>query len=244
MAQRKSAKSSSKKRTARKKAKPQAAKASRRPAASQMPRNIKADIAGLVLIALGIFFMACLFQQDAGLLSQSLSEFFRGFLGWGAYVFPLLVAFSGAMVLLYPDFQLSAGVYVTVAVIFPLLLCLVTLFATPAMKMVLEDYGYGGFVSRCYEYARVGEASGGALAGMIVFPLLLYLGKEGTIILCVLALCLIAVIWGFSFRAMSRKITQKVDIAVQQRQSVRQQRSHRLYVGNVGGAPERSLTWS
>ena len=65
MAQRKSAKSSSKKRTARKKAKPQAAKASRRPAASQMPRNIKADIAGLVLIALGIFFMACLFQQDA-----------------------------------------------------------------------------------------------------------------------------------------------------------------------------------
>lgn len=242
MAQRKSTKSSGKKGAARKKAKPQTAKAARRPAAPQRPaRNIKADIAGLVLIALGIFFMACLFQQDAGLLSQSLSEFFRGFLGWGAYGFPLLVAFAGAMVLLYPDVRLSPGVYITLAVVFPLLLCLVTLFATPAMKMVLEDYGYGGFVSRCYEYARAGGASGGALAGMIVFPLLLYLGKEGTIILCVLALCLIAVIWGFSFRAMSRKITEKVDTAVQQRQSARQQKRRRLYVGDVGGAPEPEL---
>ena len=244
MAQRKSAKAGGGKKNAarKKKTKTQAARAARRPAAPERaPRNIKADIVGLILVALGIFFMACLFQQDAGLLSQSLSGFFRGFFGWGAYVCPLLVVFVGAMVLLYPDVRLSAGVYVTIAVVFPLLLCLVTLFATQAMKLVLEDYGYGGFVSRCYEYAQAGEASGGALAGMIVFPLLLYLGKEGTIILCVLALCLIAVIWGFSFRAMSRKITEKVDTAIQQRQSIRQQKSRRLYVGDVGGAPEPEL---
>ncbi len=243
MAQRKSAKASGgKKGAARKKTGSQTARTTRRPAAPQRtPRNIKADIVGLVLVALGIFFMACLFQKDAGLLSRSLSEFFRGFLGWGAYIFPLITVFVGAMVLLYPDVRLSPGVYVTVAVVFPLLLCLITLFATPAMKLVLEDYGYDGFVSRCYEYARTGEASGGALAGMLVFPLLLYLGKEGTIILCVLALCLIAVIWGFSFRSMSRKITEKVDTAIQQHQSARQQKRRRLYVGDVGGAPEPEI---
>lgn len=90
MAQRKSAKAGGGKKNAarKKKTKTQAARAARRPAAPERaPRNIKADIVGLILVALGIFFMACLFQQDAGLLSQSLSGFFRGFFGWGAMCF-------------------------------------------------------------------------------------------------------------------------------------------------------------
>jgi len=200
-------------------------------------RNIKADLIGLVLVALGIFFFACLFQKESGLLSQSLAAFLHGAFGVGAYVFPLIVAFVGTMVLLYPDRKLSTGVYVTIAVVFPLLLALISLLSTQSMQMALEDYGYAGFISRYYSMAQNGQLSGGAVSSMLIFPLLLYFGSGGAIIFCLLALAIIAVIWGFSFRTMSRKITQTVDTAIRGHHTRREQKKKQLYMGDVVSGP-------
>ena len=200
---------------------------------SKASRSLGADIGGLFLVAFGIFFMACLFQKNTGILGQALIEFFKGLLGWGAYPFPIIVIFAGGMVLLYPDYKLSVGAYFTLTVIFLMVIALFSLLGSPTMSLVLEDYGYNGFIQKSHEFGVQGQASGGALAGMIIFPLLLYFGKNGSIIACFLVLTVLAVIWGFSFKAMSHHISRTVDTVMRERQSRKEFKAKKLYIDDL-----------
>ena len=139
------------------------------PAPTPLSAERKVDIAGIVMVVIGLLTLVSLLTANSGGLTLIWSNFLRRWIGWGAYALPLILLLIGAWFLLskmdrFPGVS-SERVIGVVLVFFNLL----TWFQ-------LLDVGFGGVST---------PAGGGILGGGIYRALEAGLGKAGTIIVLV-----------------------------------------------------------
>lgn len=136
------------------------------PAPQPLSAERKVDIAGIVLIVIGLLTLLSLMTSNSGNLSQGWTDFLQRWIGWGAFALPLVLLLIGSWFLLskmdqFPGVS-SERVIGVVLIFFNLL----TWFQ-------LVDASFGGLSS---------PQGGGLLGGAIYRALEAGLGAAGTII--------------------------------------------------------------
>lgn len=190
------------------------------------------EIAGVLLIALGIFIGVCVFvPADTGILGGALKDVLFGLFGLFTYVVPFAVFVIGV-------FTIAArNKKVNVSKILLYLLFVVSVFSLTQTfvldKLNIAD-GFFKFVESSY-LLGVAIAGSGATGCLLVYPCFLLVGKIGCVILYItLALVAILVLANLSIKKMSEKAISAGKTVVQKaKTNAEERRKKRLYIENL-----------
>ncbi|MDD4796451.1 MAG: hypothetical protein PHO66_01620, partial [Eubacteriales bacterium] len=148
------------------------------------------EIAGLVLLVLGIYLFISVVMESSGIVGDAVKGVLRGLFGLTAYVAPLgLVALGGALIMRGSAQRKKAGLLGYVLVVWSLF-CLFGLFFTAR----LDRSTYMSFLVDAYTLGQDALLGAGAFAAVLLYPALTYLGTVGSFLLfatIVLVVCII-----------------------------------------------------
>nr|WP_243108377.1 DNA translocase FtsK [Maliibacterium massiliense] len=204
------------------------------------------EIIGLLVVAFGLFLLVCMISPRNAHWVGQLGVFFKdllfGIAGLFGYVLPVVVMIIGVFIIMSNKRQVRVGKVVTWTLFALFLLCLIHMFALRS----LQDAHYGTFIHSSYGYSKASGLGGGALASLIVFPLLKMLGIPGTyILLCAGLLICIILVTNFSIRKASQNVSSALARQAEERRERRQERKaqQQLYTEDLAqssdGAGER-----
>ncbi|MBT7122746.1 MAG: DNA translocase FtsK, partial [Clostridia bacterium] len=199
----------------------------------QMRKNTHAnEIAGVLLIALGIFIGVCVFlPADTGIIGGVLKNVTFGLFGLFAYPVPFAVAAVGVMTIIARNKKVNVGKILLIV------LFVVSVFSL-AQTFVIDKIDMGsGFFKFVQSSYTLGEtvAGSGAVGCLLVYPVFLLIGKIGCIILFIaLILVAVLVLANLSIKKMGKSVAQVSKTAVEKvRTNAEQRKKKRLYVEDL-----------
>ncbi len=194
------------------------------------------EIAALLFLALGVFLAFAIFTDSVGSAGQFVKLFLFGLMGVLAYAMPVLFLGLGIFVIFK---GLDSFDWWAILIWGTFVLCGIALYHVFYLeKMSLSSFI--DFTNSSFEWGRKSLLGGGVLGGAIVYPIHLYLGKIGTIL--VTACVMVAILLlntGLSLRSLGTNVKEFSDTVVarqQERQERRSQQSQqRLFIGRLDG---------
>ena len=175
-------------------------------------RSYAGEIAGIVLCAVGVFFFLCVFMTDStGILGNKTLRLLSGTFGLGAYAIPFAMAVGGIVSIAQSRWNIR-GLYIFLSCLAVVcVLCLVHLFDIPDLQATVHSQGFSGTVFQGYADGHEAMAGGGALAALLLYPLVLYLGRAGAFVVLWTLLLIVAIVGpGLSLRRMTQRVGQSV----------------------------------
>ncbi len=143
-------------------------------------------ILGLVHIALGVFFLVCVFSDAGGKFGRVISDALRGVLGLIGMAFPFYLILMGILLMTHKALHFTVR---TIIVSFILLLLLSIINSG---RFIGSDFSVAGKLGEFYKDGT--SLDGGGLFGMVVGTFIVkWLGKPGLYIFSILAvlICLL-----------------------------------------------------
>ena len=187
------------------------------PTKAKVKSDFKNEIVGLILGAIGVFFMFCIFATDkAGLLGSIISDILFGCFGMFAYVVPIVIVIFGII-----------SIFSLVKKIRNSSIILWTIFTLSILMLVhtitLKDMAYTGFMNYVLSSYSVGIdgafflKGSGAISSLLVYPLRELLGFATTIVFFITLLIIVVVIEtrlsiARTGKIMHSKIKEKVKV--------------------------------
>jgi len=203
---------------ARKPSKKTSSKRSKQPIQSRISPQRRIDILGIILTLIGVLTMVSLLTKNTGSLTGWWVNTLSQVMGWGVFIFPLILIFPGVWILLRHTEKIPA---ISVELILGLILLFINL--TGWLHLIID----GG-----YTEAKAG-AGGGYIGAAISIFLVRTLGKPGAFI-ALIAWLLISLIIMLDFAMenvikwlgnLVKKATQKITQCVKkQRARAKQKR--------------------
>lgn len=179
-------------------------------------RSYAGEIAGIVLCALGVFTFLCVFITDStGILGSMTLRLLSGVFGLGAYAIPFAMAVGGVVCIAQSRWNIR-GLYIFLSCLAVVcVLCLIHLFDIPDLQATVHGQGFSGTVYQGYTDGHEAMAGGGALAALLLYPLVLYLGRAGAFVVLWTLLLIAAIVGpGLSLRRMTQQVGQTVSHTV------------------------------
>ncbi len=208
----------------------------KRKKAARRKNSNAVEIAALLFLALGVFLAFAIFTESVGIVGQASKLFLFGLMGVLAYATPVLFLGLGVFVIFK---GLDGFDWLAVLIWSTFVLCGIALYHVFYLDQ-LSLSSFIDFTNSSFDWGRESLLGGGVLGGAIVYPIHLYLGEIGTIL--VLACAMVAILLlntGLSLRSLGRNVKEFSDTVVarqQERQERRSQQSQqRLFIGRLDG---------
>lgn len=160
-------------------------------ARNQAKAQIKDEIIGIILIALGVFFIIALQTKYAGSAGGVISDVLRGTFGFAAFILPYYFIVYGIMLFMRKTIHMGIKSVILLVIIF-LMIALIN--AGRFMDPLVEGGGFHGFAD---SYQTGIELTSGGVFGMYIGSLLTgWIGVPGLYILTflVIFICLLLLI--------------------------------------------------
>lgn len=171
---------------------------------------IKREIAGVGLIAFGLFLAVSLYSTAAGLLGGAISGFVYGLIGLAGYAAPALFVCAGVYLIAAPKARSSVRTVLSCCGGALLSLAIMQLYINPPQGNPFFTYLTGA-----YEYSERLRVGGGGMGALIAYPLTLLLGESGSYIFCIAGLVILfLIITKFSLRTAGEKVGETIKSGV------------------------------
>ncbi len=191
------------------------------------PRKLPCDIAGLMLIGLGLFAALSMFTPFiTGVVGAAVKAFLQGLFGLAAWAMPVLLLVGGWLTLIAYDKRINGGKLALTLSLFVFLSLFLHLFWHGTVQALAEKEGYAPYLAAAYAYGRDTGLGLGLIAGLWCYPVQLLLGTAGGFVLAVLGLLgCVAGLTHLSLTQVGRQVSQSVGRTTQRAaQSVRARR--------------------
>ena len=194
------------------------------------------EIAGIIMIALGIFLGVCVYiKTGTGLLGGVARDILFGLFGLFTYAIPFLFVVIGILIIAARSKRINKG---KTALWVILVIAIFSLAHTGLLNKLNLTDGFFAYVSDSYNFGVTGAGSG-AIGCLLVYPCDLLVGHVGCIILFItMAIICVLIIANLSIKKMSqdvaragKKTVEKARETVAVRVAERQKR--RLYIENL-----------
>ncbi|MBS7262620.1 MAG: hypothetical protein KIG36_03315 [Eubacteriales bacterium] len=212
-------------------------------AAEELKRK-KCEIAGICLIALGIFSLFCVFTSLVGVVGQWLGGVFFGALGIYAYVVPFAFGLGGIMTILSYKRHINAlkAVFFVLGILGVLLLTH-SIYAGGA-RFELENFGTA--VSSSWTVGMNQHGGAGVIGGVLFSAVYFLIDITGCVILSVLLIASsVIMLTNLSLKRMGTRIRERSDerrrIRREEREERREARKNQLYIGKVENPTKKTL---
>lgn len=134
-------------------------------------KDVVSEIILIIFITLGILFSFCIYSEDVGILGNFVSRIFKGFLGIGAYIIPIIVITYGTYILLRKSDKIDT--YKTIILSFIMWIFISIIHINN--KSLAPPYNCNFFEFVVYYFSNgswdngglLGSALGGSLIGLI-----------------------------------------------------------------------------
>ncbi len=174
-------------------------------------RRLPCDIAGLMLIGLGIFAALSMFTTLTGVVGAAVRAFLQGMFGLFAWIMPLVLLAAGWLTLIAFKRKIGAGKVLLTVALFLFLALFLHLFWHERAAQAARDASYGAYLTTSYALGRELGLGTGLLGGAICYPVRLLIGSAGGYILSVLGMIgCIATLSHLSLTSMGQKMSQSV----------------------------------
>lgn len=197
-------------------------------------------VGGLVLIALGVMIFLAVAVNMSGDVFAGMRQVCHGLAGGLAFLLPVLPIWGGILVIMSTQRKPPLRAYVLYAVLFFLVLAVVTLFSRIGSSFLMDYFktnnqsrsaapgAYDLFLARAYELGALKGASGGLFGMLLAWPLWMALGAVGGgIVAALLAVVAFLFMIRLDFRKifgqMQEKQNQRRDWRAQEAEQQRQQ---------------------
>jgi len=200
------------------------------------------EIAGIIIIALGIFLGVCVYiKTDTGLLGGVARDIMFGLFGLFAYAIPFLFVIVGFLIIAARSKRVNKGKTVMWAL---LVVSLFSLTHTFLLNRLDISKGFFGYVADSYNFGVQGAGSG-AVGCLLVYPCDLLLGHVGCIILFItLTVICMLVITNLSIKKMGQDVARAGKRTVEKARETmavkaEERQKRRLYVEDLrDGMPQ------
>lgn len=184
-----------------------AAKASKK-AELERKRRIKREVAGVLLISLGLFFAASLYVDAVGIVGRVVSRVCFGLFGVIAYVLPLILVALGILAIATSSGKSAAGSTLWLSVLS--LVCILVLLHAHA-RSAIGGVSLWDYYVDAYQFGSNLQKGGGIFGALLAYPSLVFLGSVGTNIFFITALVILfLVITQISLRSAGMKVGKKI----------------------------------
>ena len=191
------------------------------------------EIAGVILIAVGIFFGVCIFlKTDTGLLGSAVRDVLFGVFGFFTYLVPFIMAIFGVMIIIARKKKVNKKKIWLIVLFIVSVLSLVHTFVLKELN--LSD-GFFSYVADSYKIGMQQSRGSGAIGCLLVYPVNLLIGDIGCVILFITtSLISILVLANLSIRKMSRKVADAGKRTVEKAiENAAMRKQNRLYIEDL-----------
>jgi S-DNA-T family DNA segregation ATPase FtsK/SpoIIIE len=209
---------------------PKGKKPSPKPVKQRKPLG---EIAGVIIIAIGIFLLVCVYvKTDTGLLGGALRDVFMGLFGLLTYVVPFLFIVLGILVIAARNKKVNKG---KAALIVLLIISILSLTHSIWLDQLDLKDGFFAYVADSYNLGVARSVGAGAVGCLLIYPIHLLIGNIGCLILFVTMLLVsILALTNLSIKKMSQSVAQAGKRTVEKaRVSVEERQKRRLYIEDL-----------
>ena len=199
------------------------------------------EIAGVIMIAIGIFLLVCVYiHTNTGLLGGALRDVLMGLFGLFTYVVPFLLIVLGVLIIAARNKKVNKG---KAALITLLVISVFSLTHTIWLGQLDLKNGFFSYVADSYRLGVERSVGSGAVGCLLIYPFNLLIGNIGCIILFVTTLLVsILALTNLSIKKMSQNVAMAGKRTVEKaRVSVEEHQKRRLYIEDLRGSqPEEA----
>jgi S-DNA-T family DNA segregation ATPase FtsK/SpoIIIE len=209
---------------------PQGRKPGPKPRKERQPLG---EIAGVIIIAIGIFLGVCVYiKTDTGLLGGALRDVLMGLFGLYTYVVPFLFVLLGILIIAARNKRVNKG---KVALIILLIISVLSLTHAIWLDQLNLKDGFFPYVADSYNLGVARSVGAGAVGCLLVYPFHLLIGSIGCIILFVTTLLVsVLALTNLSLKKMSQRVAaagrRTVDTV---RETVAERKKRHLYIEDL-----------
>jgi len=209
---------------------PQGKKPGPKPKKERQPLG---EIAGVIIIAIGIFLGVCVYiRTDTGLLGGALRDVLMGLFGLYTYVVPFLFVLLGIVIIAARNKRVNKG---KVALIILLIISVLSLTHAIWLDQLNFKDGFFPYVADSYNLGVMRNVGAGAVGCLLVYPFHLLIGSIGCIILFVTTLLVsVLALTNLSLKKMSQRVAEAGRRTVDTvRETVAERKKRHLYIEDL-----------
>ncbi len=191
------------------------------------------EIAGVIIIAIGIFLLVSVYvHTDTGLLGGALRDVFMGLFGLFTYIVPFVFIALGVLVIAARNKKVNKG---KAALILLLVLSVLSLTHTIWLSKLDLENGFFAYIAASYTLGVENGVGSGAVGCLLIYPFHLLIGDIGCIILFVTMLLVsILALTKLSLKKMSQSVANAGRRTVEKaRETAVERRKNRLYIEDL-----------
>lgn len=173
----------------------------------QREQQLRREVGGVAIIALGVFLAASLYSRAVGLVGAAVSGAALGVFGLAAWALPVALA-AGGVVMIANSAKPGTG--------WTGVLCVLAAYCVIVLVHIHHRPTITGatFLEYCkdaFEYGRGYHSGGGIVGAMLAYPSLLLIGETGSYIFFIAALViLLLLVTKLSLRRAGEKVTETI----------------------------------
>ena len=210
------------------------------PKPKKQPRKPLGEIAGVIIIAIGIFLLVCVYiQTGTGLLGGALRDVLMGLFGLFTFIVPFLFILLGILIIAARNKKVNKG---KVALIALLVVSVLSLTHAIWLSQLDLQNGFFKYVADSYRLGVEKSVASGAVGCLLVYPVHLLIGSIGCIILFVTTLLVsVLALTNLSIKKMSQNVAMAGKRTVERaRETAVERRKNRLYIEDLRDNSEYS----
>ncbi len=199
----------------------------------KQPRKPLGEIAGVIIIAIGIFLLVCVYiQTDTGLLGGALRDVLMGLFGLFTYVVPFLLILLGILIIAARNKKVNKG---KAALIVLLIVSVLSLTHTIWLGQLDLKNGFFSYVADSYRLGVEKSVASGAVGCLLIYPFNLLIGDIGCVILFVTSLLVsVLALTNLSIKKMSKDVAMAGKRTVERaRETAVERKKNRLYIEDL-----------
>ena len=185
-------------------------------------------IAGIVVFCIGLLALLCQFIPSNGGFLNRCMLIVRGLGGMLCLLLPVVLCWTGAVLVFFNEKKLSAKTLIFGSLIFLFVEAMFQLFRISGVNAALAadgvEAGYGAFLVRSFTMSSLDCKGGGFIGALLAWPLYKALDVWGGMIVLIFATAIVLMaMTGFSFGGMGMRISEWMDDFRVERQERREE---------------------
>ncbi len=187
-------------------------------------------IAGIVIFCIGLLALLCQFIPSNGGFLNRCMLIVRGLGGMLCLLLPVVLCWTGAVLVFFNEKKLSAQTLIFGSLIFLFVEAMFQLFRISGVNAALAadgvEAGYGTFLVRSFTMSSLDCKGGGFIGALLAWPLYKALDVWGGMIVLIFATAIVLMaMTGFSFGGMGMRISEWIDDFRVERQERREEQN-------------------
>ncbi len=169
--------------------------------------QVRREIWGVALIALGVFLGVCVYALSSGILGETVTDILFGLFGLFTFALPAAVAVAGVLLIAMAGSKPRKGRVLCSALGVFFLLAIMHL----TKVSLLGEATYLSYISDAYDLGQIDHMGGGAIGAILLYPVLHLTGVAGSYIFLIAGILIVLlIITRISLKQTSKRAAQGV----------------------------------